>query len=130
MVLANSCFQAVSFIGYPEAEIILSQTTVYLASSSKSNATYSTLKKAKALVNETGDLPVPLHLRNAPTKLMKEIGYGDEYKYAHDYDQNFVGLEYFPEKLSGHRLYEPQNNPREIADRKRLKAFWKEKYGY
>jgi putative ATPase len=130
LVLANSCFQAVSFIGYPEAEIILSQTTVYLASSSKSNATYSTLKKAKALVNKTGDLPVPLHLRNAPTKLMKEIGYGDEYKYAHDYDQNFVGLEYFPEKLSGHRLYEPQNNPREIADRKRLKAFWKEKYGY
>lgn len=130
LVLANSCFQAVSFIGYPEAEIILSQTTVYLASSPKSNATYSTLKKAKSLVNETGDLPVPLHLRNAPTKLMKEIGYGEEYKYAHDHERNFVDLEYLPEALSGHRLYEPQNNPREIADRKRLKALWKEKYGY
>lgn len=130
LVLANSCFQAVSFIGYPEAEIILSQTAVYLASSPKSNATYSTLKKAKKLVKETGDLPIPLHLRNAPTKLMKEIGYGEEYKYAHDHEQNFVDLEYLPEKLSGHRLYEPQDNPRELADRKRLKALWKEKYGY
>lgn len=130
LVLANNCFQAVSVIGYPEAEIILSQTAVYLASSPKSNATYSSLKNAKKLVNETGDLPVPLHLRNAPTKLMKQIGYGEEYKYAHDHEQNFVDLEYLPEEVSGFRLYEPQNNPRELADRKRLKALWKKKYGY
>jgi putative ATPase len=130
LVLANSCFQAVTIIGYPEAEIILSQTTVYLASSPKSNATYSTLKKAKKLVSETGDLPVPLHLRNAPTKLMKEIGYGEEYKYAHDHEQNFIDLEYMPDDLSGRKLYEPQVNPRELSDRKRLKNLWKEKYGY
>lgn len=130
LVLANTCFQAVAAIGYPEAEIILSQTTVYLASSPKSNATYATLKKAKKLVSETGDLPVPLHLRNAPTKLMKEIGYGEEYKYAHEHEKNFVDLEYLPDELSGHRLYEPQENPREMADRKRLKSLWNKKYGY
>ena len=130
LVLANSCFQAVTFIGYPEAEIILSQTAVYLATSAKSNATYSTLKKAKKLVEETGDLPVPLPLRNAPTKLMKEIGYGNEYKYSHDFENNFAEQEFLPEDLSGHRLYEPQNNPRESADRIRLKKLWKEKYGY
>ncbi len=130
LVLANSCFQAVTVIGYPEAEILLSQTAVYLANSPKSNATYVTLKKAKKLAEETGDLPVPMHLRNAPTKLMAEIGYGQEYKYAHDHEKNFVDIEYLPEEISGHRLYEPQNNPREQADRKRLKDLWNSKYGY
>ncbi|MGB0918059.1 MAG: replication-associated recombination protein A, partial [Flavobacteriales bacterium] len=130
LVLANSCFQSVAVIGYPEAEIILSQTTIYLASSPKSNATYAAIKKAKKLVSETGDLPVPLHLRNAPTKLMKQIGYGEEYKYAHDHEQNFIDLEYMPESISGHRFYEPQENPRELTDRKRLSKLWKNKYGY
>lgn len=130
LVLSNSCFQAINVIGYPEAELILAQTAVYLANSPKSNATYSALKRAKQIVQDTGDLAVPLHLRNAPTKLMKEIGYGVEYKYAHDYEQNFVDLEFLPEELSGQRVYEPQNNARELADRKRLNNLWKKKYGY
>lgn len=130
LVLSNSCFQAINVIGYPEAELILAQTAVYLANSPKSNATYSALKSAKQLVSESGDLPVPLHLRNAPTKLMKDIGYGAEYKYAHDYEQNFIDIEFLPEKISGQRIYEPQNNPRELADRKRLSNLWKKKYGY
>jgi putative ATPase len=130
LVLSNSCFQAINVIGYPEAELILAQTAVYLANSPKSNATYSALKSAKQLVNESGDLPVPLHLRNAPTKLMKDIGYVAEYKYAHDYEQNFIDIEFLPEKISGQRIYEPQNNPRELADRKRLSNLWKKKYGY
>lgn len=130
LVLANSCFQAVAVIGYPEAEIILSQTAVYLANSPKSNATYSAIKTAKALVQQTGDLPVPLNLRNAPTKLMEEIGYGKEYKYSHDGDNNFISQEFLPEEIAGQRLYQPQQNAREIADRQRLKNLWKEKYGY
>ncbi len=130
LVIANNCFQAVSVIGFPESDIILSQTAVYLANSPKSNATYLAIKKAKALVSEAGDLPVPLHLRNAPTKLMKQIGYGAEYDYAHDHPDNFVSLEYMPEALSGTVLYEPQQNGRESADRDRLKKFWKDKYGY
>lgn len=130
LVIANNCFQAVSVIGYPESDIILSQTAIYLANSPKSNATYQAIKKAKALVSSTGDQPVPLHLRNAPTKLMKEIGYGKDYDYAHDHPDNFVNLEYLPESLSGTVLYEPQENGRESADRDRLRKFWKEKYGY
>ena len=101
LVMANACFQACNTIGYPECRIILSQTVVYLASSAKSNASYIAIDEALALVDKTGDLPVPLHLRNAPTKLMKEIGYGKEYAYAHSYDNNFVDLEYLPEKISG-----------------------------
>jgi putative ATPase len=130
LVIANNCFQAVSVIGLPESEIILSQTAVYLANSPKSNATYKAIKTAKSLVAQTGDLPVPLHLRNAPTKLMKEIGYGQDYDYAHDHEDNFTELEFLPEDLSGTVLYEPQKNARESSDRKRLKDLWKTKYGY
>ncbi|HAP68201.1 MAG TPA: AAA family ATPase [Flavobacteriales bacterium] len=130
LVLANTCFQAIAVIGYPEAEIILSQTAVYLANSPKSNATYSAIKTAKSLVQQTGDLPVPLQLRNAPTKLMEQIGYGKEYKYSHDGDGNFVSQEFLPKQIVGQRLYEPQENTREHADRQRLKKLWKDKYGY
>lgn len=130
LVIANNCFQAVSVIGLPESEIILSQTAIYLANSPKSNATYAAIKAAKTLANETGDLPVPLHLRNAPTKLMKQIGYGAEYGYAHNHEGNFVNQEFLPEELSGTNFYEPQKNARESADRERLKKLWKDKYGY
>lgn len=130
LVIANNCFQAVSVIGLPESEIILSQTAVYLANSPKSNATYRAIKDAKELVRKTGDLPVPLHLRNAPTKLMKEIGYGKDYDYAHDHPDNFTEQEFLPKELSGTRLYEPQKNARESADRERLKKFWKDRYKY
>lgn len=130
LVLANSCFQAIAVIGYPEAEIILSQTAVYLANSPKSNATYQAIKTAKALVQKTGDLPVPLHLRNAPTKLMAQIGYGKDYKYSHEGDGNFIEQEFLPKEIAGQVLYEPQSNPRELADRKRLQKLWKTKYGY
>ena len=130
LVIANSCFQACNTIGYPECRIILSQTAVYLASSAKSYASYSAIEEALALVDKTGDLPIPLHLRNAPTRLMKEIGYGKEYQYAHSYENNFVDLEYLPDKVSGTKLYDPGNNPRENELRESLKRLWKEKYGY
>ncbi len=130
LLLANSCFDAVNKIGYPESRIILSQTAVYLATSPKSNASYSAIDEAMALVSKTGDLPVPLHIRNAPTKLMKDIGYGKDYKYAHSYENNFVDLEFLPEKLKGKKFYDPQNNPRENEIRARLKGLWKSKYGY
>lgn len=130
LVIANNCFQAVSVIGLPESDIILSQTAVYLANSPKSNATYSAIKTAKQLVKQTGDLAVPLHLRNAPTKLMQEIGYGADYQYAHDHPDNFIQQEFLPEALSGTKLYEPQQNTRESADRERLKKLWRDKYGY
>jgi putative ATPase len=130
LVLANSCFQAVNVIGYPEAEIILSQCAVYLATSPKSNATYKAIKDAKAMVEETGDLPVPLHLRNAPTKLMKDIGYGKDYGYAHDHPGNFIEQEFLPDAVKGKAIYTPQENAREKADRERLARLWKGKYGY
>lgn len=130
LVIANNCFQAVSVIGMPESDIILSQTSIYLANSPKSNATYAAIKAAKKLVKESGNVSVPLHLRNAPTKLMKQIGYGADYEYAHNHEGNFVTHEFMPETLSGTKLYEPQKNARESADRERLKALWKEKYGY
>lgn len=130
LVLATSTFQAVTMIGYPEAEIILSQCVTYLASSPKSNASYLAIKKARTLVKQTGDLQVPMHIRNAPTRLMKEEGYGKGYKYAHDYPGNFVIQEFMPKELSHQKLYEPGNNARENELRKRLKAYWKEKYGY
>jgi putative ATPase len=130
LLLANSCFQAVNVIGWPESRIILSQTTIYLASSPKSNAAYEAINKAQQLVAETGDLPVPLHLRNAPTKLMKDIGYGKEYQYSHNYENNFITQEYLPEKLSGTKLYNPGNNARENELRNYLKNLWKDKYGY
>jgi putative ATPase len=130
LLLANACFDAVNKIGMPEARIILSQAVTYLASSPKSNASYEAIAHAQHLVNETGDLPIPLHLRNAPTKLMKDIGYGKDYKYAHSYDKNFSEQEYLPEKISGTTLYEPGNNAREKELRNYLKALWKDKYGY
>ncbi|MCR6638486.1 MAG: replication-associated recombination protein A [Sporocytophaga sp.] len=130
LVMATTCFQAVQVIGYPEADIILSQCVTYLASSPKSNASYVAIKQAHELVRQTGDLPVPIHLRNAPTKLMKEQGYGKEYKYAHDYENNFVEQEFLPDKIKGRKLFEPGNNARENELRTRLKKLWKSKYGY
>jgi putative ATPase len=130
LLMATNCFQAVSMIGYPESDIILSQTVVYLASSPKSNASYMAIRQAQALVQEKGSLPVPIHLRNAPTRLMKQQGYGKNYKYAHDYENNFVNQEYLPEGLENTKLYEPGNNAREHELRKTLRNFWQEKYGY
>ncbi|MEL1245482.1 replication-associated recombination protein A [Flavobacterium sp. DGU11] len=130
LILANNAFQAVSTIGYPESRIILSQCAVYLATSPKSNATYMAIGKAQSIVKQTGDLPVPLHLRNAPTKLMKELGYGDDYKYAHDFDNNFAEQEFLPDAISNTAFYEPGNTSRENADREFLKRRWKGKYGY
>ncbi len=130
LVIATNTFQAVTVIGYPEAEIILSQCAVYLACSAKSNASYKAIKEARQLVQKTGDLPIPLYLRNAPTKLMKDQGYGKGYQYAHDYEQNFAAQEYLPDELSGHKLYEPGQNAREHEMRQKLKALWKDKYGY
>jgi putative ATPase len=129
-IMANNTFQAVSAIGYPESRIILSQCAVYLANSPKSNATYMAIGKAQSVVKQTGDLPVPLHLRNAPTKLMKELGYGDEYKYAHDYDNNFATQEFLPDEISNTTFYEPGANNRENADRDILRKRWNGKYGY
>jgi putative ATPase len=130
LVMATNAFQAVNVIGYPEARIILAQCAVYLASSPKSNASYRAIEEALQLVRETGDLPVPLAVRNAPTKLMKELGYGKGYQYAHSYEGNFVNMEYLPEKIAGTKFYEPGNNAREDELRKYLRALWKEKYGY
>jgi len=130
LVLATNCFQAVQMIGYPEAEIVLSQCTTYLACSPKSNASYVAIKKAQRLVDQTGDLPVPMHLRNAPTQLMRQEGYGKGYQYAHDFPGNFVQQEFMPPEIRGTNLYEPGNNPREQEFRKRMQSYWKEKYGY
>ncbi|WP_209402012.1 replication-associated recombination protein A [Pseudozobellia sp. WGM2] len=128
LVIANNAFQAVTTIGYPEARIILSQCAIYLATSPKSNASYSAIKKAQQKVRETGDLSVPLPLRNAPTKLMKDLGYGSEYQYAHDYDNNFVDMEFLPEEISGTSFYSPGNNSRENSIKEFLKNRWKGKY--
>ena len=130
LVLATNAFQAVNMIGYPEAEIILSQCTTYLASSPKSNASYKAIKSAKSLVNKTGDLAVPMTIRNAPTKFMKKEGYGEGYKYAHDHPGNFVEIEFLPDQIVGTKLYDPGANARENELRKRLKAFWGSKYQY
>lgn len=130
LVLATSCFQAVHNIGYPECRIILSQTAIYLAASSKSNASYMAIEDASDLLRRTGDQPVPLHLRNAPTRLMKDIGYGKDYKYSHSYEKNFSDQEYLPDKISGTKLYEPGDNAREKEIRERLKQLWKDKYHY
>lgn len=130
LVLANNTFQAVTAIGYPESRIILSQCAVYLANSPKSNSTYEAISKAQQLVRQTGDLPVPLHLRNAPTKLMKDLDYGKDYKYAHAYQGNFAEQEFLPDEISGTVLYSPGNNPREQSDKTELNKKWKGKYGY
>ena len=129
-IMANNTFQAVATIGYPESRIILSQCAVYLATSPKSNASYLAIGTAQQLVKQTGDLPVPIHLRNAPTKLMKELGYGEEYKYAHDYSNNFAEQEFLPEAISKNPIYVPGNNSRENSIREFLKNRWKDKYGY
>ncbi len=130
LVIANNCFQAVNTIGMPESRIILSQAAVYLASSAKSNASYMAIGMAQDLVKRTGSLPVPLGIRNAPTKLMKQLGYGEDYKYAHSYENNFSEQEYLPEDISGTKLYEPGSNAREHEMRVFLKKLWGEKYGY
>lgn len=130
LLLATNCFEAVKMIGYPESRIILSQCVTYLASSPKSNASYMAINRAQALVKETGDLPVPLHLRNAPTKLMKDLNYGKEYKYAHDYEHNFVAQEFLPDAIKNTKLYEPGNNARENELKRFLGDRWKGKYGY
>ena len=130
LLLANSTFQAVSTIGYPESRIILSQCATYLASSAKSNASYKAIGNAQELVRQTGDLSVPLSIRNAPTKLMKELGYGEDYKYAHNHENNFAEHEFLPKEISNTKLYDPGDNPRENALRAFLKARWKDKYKY
>jgi putative ATPase len=129
-IMANNTFQAVSTIGYPESRILLSQCVIYLATSPKSNASYMAIGNAQQLVKETGDLPVPIPLRNAPTKLMKELGYGDEYKYSHNFANNFAEQEFLPDAISGTAFYEPGNNSRENGTREFLKNRWKDKYGY
>ncbi|RYJ45519.1 replication-associated recombination protein A [Flavobacterium beibuense] len=130
LIMANNTFQAVSTIGYPESRIILSQCAIYLATSPKSNASYMAIGKAQQMVKQTGDLPVPFHLRNAPTKLMKDLGYGDDYKYAHDYNNNFADQEFLPDEIKGTPFYEPGNNSRENSTRDFLKNRWKGKYNY
>lgn len=130
LVIANNCFQAINVVGWPESRIILSQCVTYLASSPKSNAAYMAINNAQAEVRNSGNLSVPLHLRNAPTKLMKELDYGKDYKYSHDYPNNFAFQEFLPESVENKQFYSPGNNARENEMRKRLKALWQEKYGY
>jgi putative ATPase len=130
LVLANAAFEAVNKIGYPESRIILAQCATYLASSHKSNASYMAIEEAIAMVQEQGDLPVPLHIRNAPTGMMKKMGYGKNYKYAHSFENNFIAQEFMPDQLSGTVLYDPGKNPREEEIRKFLRGLWKEKYKY
>ncbi|SFW73221.1 putative ATPase [Sinomicrobium oceani] len=128
LVIANNTFQAVTTIGYPESRIILSQCAIYLATSPKSNTAYMAINRAQAMVKQTGDLSVPLHLRNAPTKLMKELGYGEDYKYAHDYNQNFVNQEFLPGEIKGTSFYEPGNNSREQGMDEFIRKRWGDKY--
>jgi len=130
LLLANNTFQAVNIIGYPESRIILSQCAIYLASSIKSNASYMAIEEALQVVKTKGNLPIPLHLRNAPTKMMKQMDYGKDYKYAHQFDNNFVIQEFLPESITGTRFYSPQKNAREEEMRSFLKSKWKDIYGY
>lgn len=130
LLLATNCFQAVTMIGYPECTLVLAQCTTYLASSAKSNASYKGIKMAQQLVRKTGDLSIPLAIRNAPTKLMEELNYGKEYKYAHDHEGNFADMEFLPEEIKGTKFFDPGNNPRENDMRKHLRNLWKNKYGY
>ncbi len=130
LLLANTCFDAINKIGWPESRIILSETTIYLANSPKSNSAYKAISDAQGLVKKTGDLPVPLHLRNAPTSLMKELGYGKDYKYAHEFDNHFIDDQYLPDQINGTILYSPQNNPQEEKYLERLINIWKKRYKY
>ena len=129
-IMANNTFQAVATIGHPESRIILSQCAIYLATSQKSNASYMAINSALEAVKESGDLPVPIPLRNAPTKLMKALGYGDDYKYSHSHANNFAEQEFLPDAISGTPFYNPGNNSRENSTREFLKNRWKDKYGY
>jgi putative ATPase len=130
LLLAQSCFEAVNKIGMPESQLILSQTAIYLATSAKSNSATTAIGAAMALVRQTGDLPVPLHLRNAPTKLMKNIGYGKDYKYAHSYEGNFTELDFLPDAIKGTKIYDPGNNARENESKEKLKKLWGDRYKY
>jgi len=130
LIMANNTFQAVTIIGFPESRLILSQCVIYLATSAKSNASYMAINDAQQTVKQTGNLSIPLALRNAPTKLMKDLGYGDEYKYSHNYTNSFTSQEFMPDELSGKIFYKPGNNSRENAQREFLKNRWKDKYGY
>ena len=130
LLLANNTFQAVNVIGNPESRIILSQCAIYLASSAKSNASYMAINEAIDAVRSKGDLPVPLHLRNAPTRLMKQMNYGKDYQYAHNFENNFVEQQFLPDELNGKAFYQPQKNAREEELRRFLKDRWKDKYGY
>lgn len=130
LIMANNCFQAVHTIGFPEARIILSQCTIYLACSPKSNASYLAIREAEKLAKAHASAPVPLHLRNAPTDLMKEQGYGQAYQYAHDYEGHFVPQEFFPDEVKAQALYDPADNKRERSFREQLRAWWAGKYGY
>jgi putative ATPase len=130
LLLAQACFNSVNVIGMPESQLILSQTAIYLATSAKSNSATTAIGAAMSLVKQTGDLPVPLHLRNAPTKLMKNIGYGKDYKYAHSFQNNFVDLDFLPEAVKGTKIYEPGNNPKENESKEKLKKLWGDRYKY
>lgn len=130
LLMATTTFQAVQAVGFPEARIILSQAVIYLATSPKSNSAYLAINAAQSQVKETGSLPIPLHIRNAPTQLMKKLNYGKNYLYAHNYAGNFVEQEFLPDEISGQSFFEPQNNPAEAKIRQRMKGFWKAKYGY
>jgi putative ATPase len=130
LLLAQSCFEAVNKIGMPESQLILSQTAIYLATSAKSNSATTAIGVAIAMVKQTGDLPVPLHLRNAPTKLMKNLGYGKDYKYAHSYEGNFTDLDFLPDAIKGTKLYTPGNNPKEFEAKEKLKKLWGDRYKY
>ena len=130
LLLAQACFNSVNVIGMPESQLILSQTAIYLATSAKSNSATTAIGAAMGLVKQTGDLPVPLHLRNAPTKLMKNIGYGKDYKYAHSFENNFVDLDFLPDAIKGTKIYDPGNNPREHESKEKLKKLWGDRYKY
>ena len=130
LLLATNCFQAIHMVGWPESRIILSEAAIYLATSPKSNSAYQAINDAQELVSKSGDLPVPMHIRNAPTQLMKELGYGKDYKYAHSYEGNFVIDDFLPKEILDTRLYDPQDNTRETEIRQRLRNWWKDKYRY
>ena len=130
LILANSTFQAVTSVGYPEGRILLSECVIYLATSPKSNAAYKAINSAQEIVKNTGNLPIPLHLKNAPTKLTKDLGYGEGYKYSHDYENNFVNQEFLPDKVKGTKFYEPKDNAKEKSIRDFLRFRWKDKYDY
>ena len=127
LLLANACFDTIMKVGWPEGRIPLAETTIYLATSPKSNSAYMAINDALSLVRQTGNLPVPLHLRNAPTQLMKQLGYGDNYKYAHDYPGNFVRQQFLPDDLKDHRIWQPQDNPAEQKHKERMQALWGKK---